>query len=138
MWLNSQFPMNLDKFIEEILNVKLLFCAVLALFLQNLRNWQLCPNEHLSNKGIKQTTNSRRIVLIYWSVTGVQYSVLWLGFSNRRLVIPPGTKLGQQLLLLFCWKNLGGKTDSVAIFFDSKLVNATLWASRSFKLNQFP
>ena len=116
MCLNPQFPVNLDTFIEEILNGKLLCYAVLALFLQNLRNWQFRPNQHLSNKGIKHTINYRRIILIYWSVTGVQYSVLWLGFSNRRLVIPPGTKLGQQLLLLFCWKNLGGKTDSVAIF----------------------
>ena len=48
------------------------------------------PNQHLSNKGIKQTRNYRRIVLIgYWSV---QYNELWRGFSNRRLVVPPGLK----------------------------------------------
>ena len=49
------------------------------------------PNQHLSNKGIKQKINSRRIVLIsYWST---QHSELWRGFSNGRLVVPPGLKL---------------------------------------------
>ena len=35
----------------------------------DLWKFNFCPNQHLSNKGIKQSKNSRRIVLIgYWRV----------------------------------------------------------------------
>ena len=70
-------------------------------------------NQQLSNNGIKQTI----LGALYRSVTGVQYNKLLRGFSNGRMVVPPGikppvsiAKLECQYMLLFGRKNLGGKT----------------------------
>ena len=41
-------------------------------------------------------------------------------------------------LLVSAGKTLEAKQDPVTIFRNSKLVDATLWASRSFKPRQFP
>ena len=79
---------------------------------------------------------------------GVQYSVLWRGFSNGRLVVPPElkppvsrAKLKRKFMLLLGRKSLGGKTGVplflFAIFRDSEFVDATLCASRPFKPRQF-
>ena len=99
------------------------------------------PNQHLSNEGIKQTKNSREL---YWSVIGVQYSVLWRGISDRKLAVPPGLKplspepnWSGNFCFSLAGKILEAKPDSVSIFRDRKLVDASLWASQSFKPRQF-
>ena len=68
--------------------------------------FQSC-NQHLPNKCIKQTINSRRIVLIRY----------WLVFS---LGLKPPTsvaKLKWQFLLLYCRKNLGRQNWIFSPFF---------------------
>ena len=109
---------------------KLIFCKAVQNFYANVnvnenkhllcqriiclsKSLRFCPNQNLSNKGIKQTKNSREL---YWSVIGVQYSVLWRGFSDRKLAVPPELKpLSPEPnwsgnFCFFGRKNLRGKT----------------------------
>ena len=100
------------------------------------------PNQHLSNKGIKQKINSRRIVLIgYWAYSTAYYDVasatedcLYLRTKTSRLHSQTGVATS---CFFSARKTLEAKPDSVAILCDSEFVNAILCASRSFKLRQF-
>ena len=57
-----KIPSNIKMFCS---NAKLL--NLLNKFVVNIKKQTFRPNQHLLNKGIKQTINSRRIVLIgYW------------------------------------------------------------------------
>ena len=100
-----------------------------------------CPNQHLSKQGYKTDNKFLENCIdrllgystAYYDVASATED--WLYHLDKNLSLEPDWS--GNFCFFLAEKTLEAKPDSVAIFRDSKLVDATLLVSQSFKPRQF-